>query len=448
MALAVLTALSANAAPARATDDVLLPGEVSSSNMDLLSHKPKDDGLLGFNTDIAFQGDYAFAGNDGGFTVWDISDPADPEQALEVVCPGEQNDISVYENLLVLSTDVPQRDDSCDSEYPGDDAEEYWEGLKIWDISDPLEPRYVQSVETNCGSHTNSLAPSKNGKSVYVYVSSFGPISSLPSCQPPHDSISIVKVPLKDLTKAKVVNEPVLFPDGGLVGDPDLGTMDTSGCHDITTYAELDLAAGACMGDGILMDISDRENPEVISDVRDTENFAFWHSATFNNDGTKVVFTDELGGGFAPTCTAGFRPEQGADGIYDIIRTRDGVELELRSYFKIPRNNAESENCVAHNGSLIPVEGRDLMVQSWYQGGTSVFDFTDSAHPVEVAHFDRGMQEQGFGGTWSSYYYNGYVYSNDMTRGWDVFDVDDSIDGDAVTGFESLNPQTQESFTR
>ncbi|MEU4360850.1 hypothetical protein [Promicromonospora sp. NPDC023987] len=425
------------------------PGETASSNMTHLSNQPKNGALQGTGSDIAFQGKYAFAGNYDGFTVYDLSDKKNPEQVLQVSCPGSQNDISVYKNVLVLSTDSSRSDDSCESTSLEATNKEAWEGIKVWDISNPLEPEYVQSVETSCGSHTHSLAPSKNGRTVYAYVSSYSPSATYPDCQPPHDSISIVKIPVKNPASAELVATPNLFPDGGYEGDRERRASTTSGCHDITTYAKYDLAAGACMGDGILMDIKDRERPRVISQVRDTENFAFWHSATFNNDATKVVFTDELGGGGLATCTGEFAPELGANGIYDIERERHGkTELEFASYYKIPRINTAEENCVAHNGSLIPVKGKDLMVQSWYQGGVSVFDFTDSENPREVAWFDRGEGVSG-GGTWSTYYYNGYAYSNDLSIGFDTFDIDDSIDGRAERVKQrSLNPQMQTPFGR
>ncbi|SKC57827.1 LVIVD repeat-containing protein [Krasilnikoviella flava] len=441
------------AAPASASDAAepdVPPGEVASSNIEHLSNNPKNGALQGTGSDIAFQGKYAYAGNYDGFTVYDLSDPEEPVQALQVYCPGSQNDISVYGDILVLSTDSSRSDDSCASTTRPATEKDAWEGIKVWDISDPLEPEYVQAVETACGSHTHSLAPTKNGKDLYVYVSSYSPNSSFPDCQPPHDIISIVKIPVKNPAAAELVGTPNLFPEGGYEGDPDRRASATSGCHDITTYAQKDLAAGACMGDGILMDIKDRAHPKVISTVRDTENFAFWHSATFNNDATKVVFTDELGGGGLATCTGEYAPELGANGIYDIEKVRKhggkhGKELVFQSYYKIPRINDATENCVAHNGSLIPVEGKDLMVQSWYQGGVSVFDFTDSSHPTEVAWFDRGAGISS-GGTWSTYWYNGYAYSNDLGIGFDTFDIDDRIDGRAKTNLKSLNPQMQEKF--
>ncbi len=444
---AAAVALAGPVAASVAEPDVP-PGETASLNMTHLSNQPKNGALQGTGSDIAFQGKYAFAGNYDGFTVYDLSDKENPEQVVQVSCPGSQNDISVYKDILVLSTDSSRSDDSCESTSMPATEKAAWEGIKIWDISNPLAPEYVKSIETACGSHTHSLAPSKNGRDVYAYVSSYSPNATFPDCQPPHDIISIVKIPVKQPTSAKLVGTPNLFPDGGYEGDPTRRASTTSGCHDITTYAKYDLAAGACMGDGILMDIKDRERPRVISQVRDTENFAFWHSATFNNDATKVVFTDELGGGGLATCTGEYAPELGANGIYDIKRKGKSTELAFKSYYKIPRINTAAENCVAHNGSLIPVKGKDLMVQAWYQGGVSVFDFTDSANPREVAWFDRG-EGLSSGGSWSTYYYNGYAYSNDLGIGFDTFDIDDSIDGPAEkVRQKSLNPQMQESFGR
>ncbi|PFG44740.1 LVIVD repeat-containing protein [Isoptericola jiangsuensis] len=433
-----IVALDDSATP----QDLTQPGTSDSFKMDLLANIPKNGEFAAetaYSSDLAFQGDYAFAGNYNGFTVYDISEPAAPEQVAQVVCPGSQNDISVYGDILVLSTDSSRSDDSCSSVAQSATIKESWEGLKIFDISDPTSPTYVAAVETLCGSHTHSLAPTKDGRTLYAYVSSYSPRSTYPDCLTPHDLISIVKIPVKAPETASVVATPVLFPDGGYTN--------TSGCHDITTYVKLDLAAGACMGDGILMDISDRENPVVISNVRDTENFAFWHSATFNNDGTKVVFTDELGGGGAATCNETVGEKRGANGIYDIV---DG-ELEFQSYYKIPRTNTNTENCVAHNGSLIPVKDKDIMVQAWYQGGISVYDFTDSANPKEIAWFDRGplsSERLVLGGSWSAYYYNGYVFSNDIQQGFDVLSIDDSagVGKQKPNTYRELNPQGQVRF--
>ncbi|WP_201931533.1 LVIVD repeat-containing protein [Nocardioides donggukensis] len=430
------------------SDAVLEPGEqASSKNMTLLANIPKNGAFASegsFSSDLAFQGNYAYAGNYNGFTVYDIKKAHKPKQVAQVVCPGSQNDVSVSGDLLILSTDSSRSNDTCDNEAQSPTIEASWEGLKVFDISDPTEPAYVASVETKCGSHTHSLAPSHDGETLYAYVSSYSPNAAFPDCQPPHDLISVVGIPVDSPEDASVVSEPVLFPDGG--NPPGNGSRQTSGCHDITAYPSKDIAAGACMGDGVLMDISDRENPVVTETVRDTENFAFWHSATFNNDGTKVLYTDELGGGGGPTCNPTVGPEKGADGIYDIV---DG-QLEFRSYWKIPRTQTNTENCVAHNGSLIPVKGKDIMVQAWYQGGISIVDFTDSSNPKEIGWFDRGPLSNErliLGGSWSAYYYDGYIYSNDIQQGLDVLTVRDPRVASAKSvKFGELNPQSQPNF--
>ncbi|WP_240181725.1 hypothetical protein, partial [Nocardioides sp. 616] len=421
----------------------LAPGEsASSSNLSLLTNVPKSGAFAAptaYNTDLAFQGDYAYAGNYEGFTVWDISTPAQPEQVTQVVCTGAQNDISVWGDLLILSVDSSRSDASCASTGLPASNKAAWEGVRVFDISDPASPEYVAAVETPCGSHTHTLAPTKDGSELFVYVSSYGPNAAFPDCQPPHDKIGVVKVPLGAPSEASLVGTPVLFPDGGNPGGN--GSSTTSGCHDITAYPERDIAAGACMGDGVILDISDRANPVVTETVRDTENFAFWHSATFNNEGTKVVFTDELGGGGAATCNPTVGPNKGADAIYRL----KGGQLEFNSYYKIPRTNSNTENCVAHNGSLIPVKGRDLMVQAWYQGGISVFDFTNAKKPKEIAWFDRGPisdERLVLGGSWSAYWYRGHIYSNDIQLGFDVLRLDDKIVKTAPKNETDLfNPQ-------
>ncbi len=418
-----------------------------SRNMSLLANLPKKGAFaeeFAFNSDLAFQGKYAYAGNYNGFAVYDVTRPGQPRRVSQVVCPGSQNDISVDGDILILSTDSSRSDDSCSSESQGAEVKSSWEGIKVFDISDPSAPDYVAAVETDCGSHTHTLAPSQNEEALFVYVSSYSPDESFPDCQPPHDQISIVKVPVAKPANASLARTPVLFPGGGYRGD-DVGSA-TSGCHDITAYPSRDIAAGACMGDGILLDISKRVKPIVTERVRDTTNFAFWHSATFNNDGNKVVFTDELGGGGAPTCNPTVGSVRGANGIYDI---EDG-ELELKSYYKMPRTQTNTENCVAHNGSLIPVDGRDIMVQAWYQGGISVFDFTNSSRPRELAFFDRGPIDRDqlvLGGSWSAYWYNGYVYSNEIERGFDVLRINKSIVGDAASKrLDVFNAQSQPNF--
>jgi hypothetical protein len=401
----------------------------SSSNIHQVASIPKQ---APFNTipslasDIAFQGSYAFQGNYDGFVIYDIHNPRKPSVLTQVLCPGSQNDVSVFDDLLFLSTDSSRSDDSCASHSQTAREKTSWEGIKIFDITDKSNPVYIKSVETNCGSHTHSLVPSTDRTSVYVYVQSYSPNTGFPDCQPPHDLISIIKVPLADPTTASVVAMPNLFPDGG--NPPGAGGSSTSGCHDITAYPAKGIAAGACMGDGILMDISNPEAPRVIARVRDNVNFSFWHSATFNQEGTKVIFTDELGGGTSPTCNTTVGPNRGADAVYDITGEGDSRTLVFGSYFKIPRVNTNTENCVAHNGSIVPTLWGDVMVQAWYQGGISVWDFTDSAHPVEIGFWERGPLSDTqliAGGSWSAYYYNGHIYSSDIQKGLDVLELFD-----------------------
>jgi hypothetical protein len=206
---------------------------------------------------------------------------------------------------------------------------------------------------------------------------------------------------------------------GGDHGPNTQRTSTTNQCHDITVFPEVGLAAGACSGNGILLDISDPVHPTRLDFVAD-KNFAYWHSATFNVDGTKVIFTDEWGGGTRPRCRAEDPLTWGADAVFDIVDRK----LKFGGYYKMPAAQSEMENCVAHNGSLIPVPGRDIMVQAWYQGGVSVFDFTDAAHPVEIAFFDRGpidAKNLVTGGYWSTYWYNGHIYGSEIARGIDVF---------------------------
>lgn len=452
--LALVAAPSSGAAQPSAVDPAvpLAVDEIASSpNVQQVANLPKRapfDGPNSLDTDWAFQGRYAYGGNYNGFTVYDISLPRTPVIAAQVLCPGSQNDVTVQGRLLFLSTDSQRTNDSCDNvastaAEPG----ERWEGIKIFDISDPTTPRYLKSIKTDCGSHTHTLVPGVSGEhAVYLYVSSYNlAATDQPNCALPHDKISIVRVPLDEPTAAAVVATPVLFPDGGFPGSP--GHTATTGCHDITAYPAKNLAAGACMGDGVLFDISNRTAPRVITSVRDTTNFSFWHSATFNNAATKVVFTDELGGGGAATCNPTVGSQRGADAVYDIVGTGDDRRLEFRSYFKIGRTNADTENCVAHNGSLIPVPGRDIMVQAWYQGGISIWDFTDSSAPQEIGFWERGPLSDTqliVGGSWSAYWYNGFVFSNDIQKGLDVLEVGDPrIDPALPVRLPRMNAQTQ-----
>ena len=305
-------------------------------------------------------------------------------------------------------------------------------------------------MKTDCGSHTHTLVPGRRGDdSVYLYVSSYNlAAANLPNCAAAARQDLDRQGAAAQADRGGGGGHPGALPgrrESGRTG----GQAPTTGCHDITAYPEKDLAAGACMGDGVLFDISRRTAPRVITSVRDT-NFAFWHSATFNNAATKVVFTDELGGGGAATCNPTVGTQRGADAVYDIVGKGDRRRLAFRSYFKIPRTNADTENCVAHNGSLIPVKGRDIMVQAWYQGGISVWDFTDSRRPREIGFWERGplsATQLVLGGSWSAYWYNGFIYSNDIQKGLDVLEIRDRRTDPARrvrTG--RLNVQTQPSY--
>jgi hypothetical protein len=222
-------------------------------------------------------------------------------------------------------------------------------------------------------------------------------------------------------------------------------------CHDITVYPAIGLAAGACGGYGLILDIHDAANPQRIAAVSDS-NFSFWHSATFNNDGSKILFTDEWGGGLQPRCRVTDKPEWGADAIF----TRSGTTLEFKSYYKLPVAQTANENCVAHNGTLIPVPGRDIMAQGWYQGGVSVFDWTDPSHPREIAFFDRGPMDSTKllgAGSWSAYWYNGYIFSSEIARGLDIFELtpntllsQNEIDAAKLIHFDYLNAQDQQQL--
>ncbi|GAA3526069.1 hypothetical protein GCM10022419_001010 [Nonomuraea rosea] len=447
--VAALVAMAGSTLPAQAAD-IPAPGEiVMSPNIQHVTNVPKPEALSDIHTDMAFQGDYAYVGNYYGFSIYDIRRPKRTSLVSSVVCPGGQMDMSVYGNLLIGSVDSSRNDDSCASTSQSATIKESWEGIRIFDVSDKAHPKYIKSVETNCGSHTHTLVPDRRRQNLYIYVSSYSPNATYPDCQVPHDLISIIKVPLRNPTAATVIATPNLFPDGGNPGLPlpyPDGKSATTGCHDITAYPEKGIAAGACMGEGILLDIRNPEQPRVTATVRDEANFAFWHSATFNNSGTKVIFTDELGGGTRATCNEAIGPNRGANAYYDIVNG----QLAFKSYFKIARHQADTENCVAHNGSLIPVKGRDIMVQAWYQGGISVVDFTDSAHPQEIAFFERGPDNTApalSGGFWSAYYYNGYIYGSDFNLGLDVLKINDPRTNRANgVKMDSLNAQTQASY--
>jgi hypothetical protein len=404
---------------------------------------PNPNALSYTNSDLAFKDNHVVVGNYHGFNTYNIERANKPQLLASVVCPGGQGDVSIWGNLLFMSVEQTRGRLDCGLEgVVPPVSNERFRGVRIFDISDLKNPKQVAAVQTCRGSHTHTLVPDPKDKShIFLYASGTGSVRSgeeLVGCsnkdakEDPNTSlfsIDVIEVPIATPAQARIVNQPRIFMNdtgniaglwmGGDHGPNTQRTSTTNQCHDITVYSEIGLAAGACSGNGILLDIKDPRNPKRLDFVAD-KGFAYWHSATFNNDGTKVVFTDEWGGGGRPRCRAVDPLTWGADAIYDIVDNK----LVHKGYYKMPAAQTEQENCVAHNGSLIPVPGRDIMVQSWYQGGISVFDFTDSAHAKEIAYFDRGPingEAMVSGGYWSSYWYNGNIYGSEIARGIDVF---------------------------
>jgi hypothetical protein len=455
------------------------------------------------NSDLAFQGNHLFQGNFYGMSIYDISNPANTKLLTSMVCPGGQGDVSVYKNLMFMSVEMPNGRLDCgvqgfppeppppadeDKDKTKDDKDkdkgkkhhipvaqkERFRGVRIFDISDLQNPKQVAAVQTCRGSHTHTLVIDPNDKdNVYIYVSGTSFVrqpEELAGCsgeKPDKDPntalfrIDVIKVPLAAPQDAKVVSSPRVFIDprtGAINGLNNGGThgkkgsekpADTDQCHDITVYSTIGLAAGACSGNGIVLDIKDPEHPKRVDAVNDP-NYSYWHSASFSNDGSKVVFTDEWGGGLGARCRPTDPNKWGADAIF---RLKDD-KLTFANYYKLPAAQGDTENCVAHNGSLIPVPGRDIEVQAWYQGGISVMDFTDPANPFEIAYFDRGPIDPKMlvlGGDWSAYWYNGYIYGSEIARGLDVFQLtptkfltQNEIDAAKTVRLAELNVQNQQ----
>jgi hypothetical protein len=432
--------------PKRPAGDADQPGAESraaAEDDEKIDEEDERAPMLSFaNTDMAFAGDVLVAGSYHGFNIYRLADNGIPRLISSVVCPGGQGDVSIVGDLLIMSVEqVHGRLDCGLGGVTEEISAERMRGIRIFDISDLTRPRQVGAVQTCRGSHTHSVVsgPGEDGR-IIVYVSGTSTVrkeEELAGCidDLPGDQrtalfrIDVIEIPVERPWEARIVDSPAVFADpekgvlaglwrGGDHGDATQETERTDSCHDITVFPSGKIAGGACAGNGILFDISDPLQPRRMDEVTDA-GFAYWHSATFNNDGTKVIFTDEWGGGSRPRCRAFDPLTWGANAIYDIV---DG-KLEHRGYFKMPAPQLEQENCVAHNGSVVPVPGRDLFVQAWYQGGISIMDFTDSANPLEIAYFDRGpidAEQLSAGGFWSAYWYRGRIYGTEIVRGLDV----------------------------
>ncbi len=464
-----------------------MDAEETAQNMELISNTPRPDGFydpdnLGnlnlANSDLAFQGDLAVVGNFSGFMIYDVSNPANPVLRTSVLCPGGQGDVSIYGDLLFMSVEQTRGRIDCGAEgAPGEVNMERFRGIRIFDISNLDQPEQIAAVQTCRGSHTHTLLEAPDDPdNLYVYNSGAAGVRSGeelegcaatdPGVDPDGTSlfrIDVIRVPLANPEDAYIVDSPQVFADhetgdpaglwpGGEHGEDTQRSATTNHCHDITISPHLGLAAGACSGNGILFDISDPASPQRIDEVID-ENFAYWHSATFNNDGSTVIFTDEGGGGTSPRCRVTDSPEWGANAIF---RVRDG-RMQRMSYYKLPVPQTDTENCVAHNGSLVPVPGRDIKVQAWYQGGISVFDFTDPTNPYEIAYFDRGPlsdDELLTGGHWSAYWWNGRIYGSEIARGLDILELtpsehlsENELAAARLVHFDEFNPQHQPYMT-
>jgi hypothetical protein len=444
------------------------------------------------NSDLAFQGNHLFQGNFYGVNIYDISNPANAKLVTSMICPGGQGDVSVFKNLMFMSVEMPNGRLDCGTQgFPpaplppaGEEnkptvpapQKDRFRGVRIFDISDIKNPRQVAAVQTCRGSHTHTLVVDpKDKNNVYIYVSGTSFVrqgEELAGCsgeapdKDPNTSlfrIDVIKVPLAAPQDSKIVNSPRVFIDprtnalnglnnGGTHGkDGPEKPTDSDQCHDITVYSAIGLAAGACSGNGIVLDITDPVHPKRLDAVNDP-NYSYWHSASFSNDGKKIVFTDEWGGGLGARCRPNDPNKWGADALFHLKNNK----LSFASYYKLPAAQGDSENCVAHNGSLIPVPGRDIQVQAWYQGGVSVMDFTDAEHPVEIAYFDRGPIDPRMlilGGDWSAYWYNGHIYASEIARGLDVFELSptefltqNEIDAAKTVRVTELNVQNQQKI--
>ncbi|MEO7040658.1 MAG: hypothetical protein ABI035_00180 [Gemmatimonadaceae bacterium] len=406
-----------------------------------------------------------------GIRIFDVADPMHPKQVADVqTCRGSHTHTLVPDPLdkgvvyIYVSGLARVRSSSeMASCLPGDVTDPNSALFRIEVIRVPLahpeEAKIVSTARvfndlTAPPTHGQAYADTANGAAVKAARGFLGRLG-LPTTASAADSNRAAELLVDlqehrgDTAKSRVAVDGLesmgVHVRGIFGGGANSGP---SQCHDITVYPAMGLAAGACSGYGLLMNIKDPLHPVRLQAVADS-NFSFWHSATFSNDASKLIYTDEWGGGTQAKCRATDPIDWGADAIF----TLHNDHLTHVGYYKMPAAQTSTENCVAHNGGLIPVPGRDIMVQGWYQGGVSVFDFTNPAHAKEIAYFDRGPIDASklvIGGYWAGYYYNGYIYGSEIARGLDVFKLtptpdltQNEIDAAKLVRFSQLNPQMQ-----
>jgi hypothetical protein len=447
---------------------------IAAKNMRLVSWSDKPlqfdsaRGLTFINSDLAFRGNYVYQGNFSGFSIWDVSNPARPVLLSTMVCPTDQGDPSIIGNLLFISAESGRSRTDC-AKGGVQNPKDRQLGVRIFDVSDPRNPKLIKNIQNCRGSHTHTILPHPTDKDVvYIYVGGSGGVrdtTEMPACAgAPGQRIDIIRVPLRNPEQAAPIGYARIF-DGlprspGRAGVADTSTTPTgrraggpSGCHDLTAYPTFNLVAASCGSFGILLDAKNPEKP-VRLDAKSDLNFSLWHTAVFSNDGKRVVYTDEWGGGTAPRCRITDPLRLGGNTILSID---SNGKITQHGYFKMLAAQTSTENCVSHNGGLVPVPGRDIMVQGWYQGGVNIFDFTDPARPYEIAYFDRGpvsAENLVTGGSWGAYYWNGYIYSSELSRGLDILELTPSeflsqneIDAAKLVRMEEYNPQSQPHIT-
>ncbi|MEY4856952.1 MAG: hypothetical protein RL409_1366 [Gemmatimonadota bacterium] len=490
-----------------------LDAGVAASNMKLLSFTPKPAqfdtarGLTFVNSDLAFGTHYVYQANFAGFSIWDIADPAKPAMTAVVQCITSQGDPSIYGNLLFISAEGAGNRNDCKSGGV-QDPKDHMAGVRIFDVSNPKAPKLVKNVQTCKGSHTHTIVPSPTDpRTIYLYVSGgqgARPETELAGCKNGNDpadptnslfQLDIIKVQLDRPEQAKVIPGARVFTglDGASecmrfcapgdarraegrarpVADPTMPTGPRN-CHDVTAYPAMNLLAASCSTHSILVDISNPEKPFRISALADTNNYQGRHTAAFSNDGKKLIQTDEWGGGTGPMCQAGSMIELGGNTVISLDAKK---KQNQRAYFKLPSAQTAEENCVSHNGGIIPVPGRDLYVQGWYQGGVNIMDFTDPDKAFEIGYFDRGPidppqpvdvpaaaaaaaapggRPRGNtpGGSWGAYYWNGLIFSSELDRGMDILELTPSAQLSAneiaaakLVTFTDYNPQSQPKMT-